>query len=230
MVPENLTEEKHRQLERLNDVFLEENTKLNLSAFRTKELSWTGNILDSLAFLQSPCPRLLAHGAQVLDIGTGGGFPLLPLAICLPEQKFFGMDSTQKKLEAIQSMVTRLKIPNITLMCGRAEELGRDLHHREQYDMVTARALAPLNVLLEYCSPFVRVGGYIVAWKSMNVEQEVHESLLSRAELSCHLNDQYEYDLGEHFGRRQLLLFEKGAKTDDTYPRDIGIPKKKPLL
>ena len=167
---------------------------------------------------------------KILDIGTGGGFPLLPLAICLPEISFTGLDATQKKIDAIKRIAEKLELKNVNFVCGRSEELGKQDEFREQYDIVTARALAPLNVLIEYAAPFVRQKGHIIAWKSMTIDQELKDSLLARAELSSHLKRHYEYELPSDFGKRQLLIFDKTSKTSSKYPRDIGIPKKTPLL
>ncbi|MFA7681877.1 MAG: 16S rRNA (guanine(527)-N(7))-methyltransferase RsmG [Candidatus Peribacteraceae bacterium] len=250
-----------QQLERLNEVFLQENQKLNLSAFRTQENSWIGNVLDSLAMVET---GLLAPGPQnpsipphaefaptpfpspvtgveknnnnekpqlhILDLGTGGGFPLLPLALCYPQHSFVGMDATQKKIAAVERIAQEMHIPNVSLVTGRAEELGRDPKHREQYDLVLSRAVAPINVLLEYCVPFVKVGGHIVLWKSTKIEQELKDSLLSRAELSCQLETQHEYELSEKWGKRKLVILRKRFATKEKYPREVGVPKKKPLL
>ena len=172
----------------------------------------------------------LSDGSRILDLGTGGGFPLLPLALCLPTYEFVGIDSTQKKIDATSRIIKKLEIKNVSLVCGRTEELGRSADLREQFDIVTARALASLNTLLEYSAPFTKDKGHIVAWKSLNIEQEMQDSLLARAELSCHLKGAHEYELPEGWGKRQLLVFEKTSKTNKKYPRDIGIPKKNPLL
>ena len=167
---------------------------------------------------------------KILDLGTGGGFPLLPLALSLPAVRHFGLDSTQKKIDAVQRIIDAMNIPNVTLLCGRAEELGRDPQHREQYDIVTVRGLAALNTLLEYASSFVKPGGYIICWKSMKIEQELKDSLLARAELSCQLKTQHRYSLPEKWGERQLLVFVKRGPLNTKYPRAVGMPKKKPLL
>lgn len=213
------------------NVFLEENTKLNLSAFRTEEQCWIGNILDSLPAVEHLSPMSNPHSPiTILDLGTGGGFPLLPLALLLPQSHWTGMDSIQKKIDAIQRIVDAMGMKNVDLICGRAEELGRDPEHREQYDVVTARAVAPLNVLLEYAAPLVKVGGKILCWKSLQIEQELQESLLARAELSCQLAEKVEYELPGDWGKRQILVFEKRHKTDKKYPRETGMPKKSPLL
>ena len=232
-----ITEAVQRRLKELRDCFLLENEKLNLSAFRTTETCWIGNILDSLAALEVDAFRNLSTTSYplplppaILDLGTGGGFPLLPLALSLTQCSFVGMDSVQKKIAAVQRIIDAIKIPNARLVCGRSEELGRDSAHREQYNIVLCRAVCELNVLLELAAPFAKVGGTILCWKSMNIEQELKDSLLARADLSCQMQDPYVYDLGGTWGKRQILIFTKRAKTTEKYPRAIGIPKKNPLL
>jgi len=168
-------------------------------------------------------------GEQIFDLGTGGGFPLLPLAICLPEAQLTGLDSTQKKIAAVERIAKELDLENLNLIAGRAEELGRDPAHREQYDLVLSRAVAELNVLLELCAPLCKVGGEIVLWKSMKIDKELEDSLMARAELTCHLIGQHEYELGGKFGKRQLLVFEKTSPTKEKYPRKVGEPKKNPI-
>ena len=231
--------EHEPKLRHLNKIFLEENQKLNLSAFREEEQSWIGNIEDSLAILDvlpfsTPQPPGAegggdGNGGKILDIGTGGGFPLLPLAICLPGSKLTGLDSTQKKISAVERISDKLNLTNVNLVSGRAEELGRDPNHREQYDLVLARAVAESNTLLELCAPFAKVKGKIIFWKSMKIDKELEDSLIARAELTCHLVDQYKYELPDPFGKRQLLIFEKTSPTSEKYPRKVGEPKKKPL-
>lgn len=176
------------------------------------------------------CTEIEQSTKKILDLGTGGGFPLLPLAICLPSSSFVGMDATQKKITAVQRIIDELKIANVRLVCGRSEELAREQAHREQYDVVLTRALAPLNILLELAAPFAKTGGYVLCWKSLNIDQELKDALLARSELSCQMENPYVYDLGGTWGKRQILVFRKRAKTKEKYPRAVGEPKRKPLL
>lgn len=232
-----------KQLAELTKAFLEENAKMNLSAHRTKEAVWMGNVMDSLSSIQA-LKQFSIFNSQfsILDLGTGGGFPLLPLAITLPEHRFTGLDSVRKKMDAVEHIVNTMKLPNITLITGRAEELGHDPSHRENYDIVTARAVAETSILLEYCAPFLKVGGLILLWKSMNIAEEI--SSASRAESTLHLHKKIPiiYDLGDDWpasrsppkadkgwGKRQILIYEKTKSTSEEYPRPVGAAKKHPL-
>ena len=225
MVPAEHSDSLHR----LTEAFLTENAKLNLSAFRTEEDCWQGNVLDSLAALDLPEVCALPAGSRAVDLGTGGGFPLLPLALCMPSFAWFGIDATQKKIDAVGRIAAAIGLRNVTLLCGRTEELARDPRYREGFDLVTARAIAPLNTLIEYAAPFARTGGLVIAWKSMTIEEELQDSLLARAELSCHLERTHQYALSSAFGSRQLLIFRKTSRTPAKYPRETGVPKKHPI-
>ena len=222
-----INESKLRELVR---VFLEENKKLNLSAFRTEEHCYVGNVLDSLSFLEALDN---IHGLNapetLLDIGTGGGFPLLPLAICLPKTHCSGIDATKKKIDAVQRIVTSLGLTNVGLFAQRLEDKARDKNFREKFDVVTARAVAPLSVLLEYAVPFLKVGGFCAFWKSSKVADELAESVRAQKALSVQFAGTYEYELSSDFGKRLIVFFKKLKETSREYPRKVGIPKSSPL-
>jgi len=220
--------ELEERLKHLRDVFLAENENINLTALRTPDLCWHGNILDSLAF-QNIEGKLPAF-SSVIDIGTGGGFPLLPLSLLYPTVRFTGLDSIGKKIAAIGRITEALKITNVDLIAERAEVLGQNKKHREQYDIVTSRAVAPLNILLEFASPLAKQNGHIVLWKSMNIEQELKDSEKAQRLLHCPLVFAQEYTLEKDFGTRQLLVFRKGLPLPKMYPREVGEPKKEPLM
>lgn len=254
-----LSADLEQQLRALMRVFLEENSNLNLSAMRTEESCWPGNILDSLAFLDLIDQELLPAPRSLIDIGTGGGFPLLPLAITLKMTECTGLDSTAKKIEAIKRIVQAMQLPNVTLIADKAEVIGQEPMHRERYDAVTSRAVAPLATLLEYTVPLAAIGGCVVLWKSMHIDDELRASAGAQTQLHCRLEYTHKYTLGgdwpanrsavpiddssahlrqgyggqpslrEGWGERQLLVFRKTEATPMEYPRMIGEPKKKPL-
>lgn len=218
------------RLRQLCETFLVENKKLNLSAFRSPEHCWVGNVLDSVALLQATDVQPdLRKIHSLLDIGTGGGFPLLPLALCLPEVACTGMDATQKKIDAVGRIVEAVGISNVTLKCGRVESFAHNAELRETFDFVTARAVAPLSVLLEYSVSFLKVGGLCAFWKSTKVADELAMSATAQKLLSAPFAGTYTYALPEHWGERTIVFFKKTAATDKDYPRRTGVPKQKPL-
>ncbi len=221
------------RLKQLLRVFLSKNRQLNLSAFRQEEQCWIGNILDALAFTDI-APSLLGENWReqkltIADVGTGGGFPLLPLAIVLPASRFIGIDAVRKKIEAVKEMVGELELSNVELLCARAEEAGRQLALRGKCDLVLSRAVAPVAVLLEYAMPLLKIRGRAVFWKSVHIADELTQSTAAHTVLAAHLSDRYTYTLPKGWGERQLIVFTKQQPTADEYPRRPGMPKQRPL-
>ena len=125
--------------------------------------------------------------------------------------------------------MSTLQLPNVRLVCGRTEELAHQPEYRETVDLVTARALAPLPVLLEYAVPFLRVGGFCAFWKSSKIADELQSSLTAQKLLGVSFAGTYEYELSAEFGKRLILFFRKNKSTPKDYPRQTGMPKAKPL-
>ncbi len=223
----DLSPDLRQQLERLRDRVLDENTRINLTALRDSEKCWIGNVLDSLPLLE--IMDKLGSPKRFIDVGTGGGFPLLPLALAMPEARWTGLDSTGKKIEAIRRIAKDVGITNLDLVIARAEDAARNPAHREKYDVVTARAVADLSVLLEWTTPFVRMGGFTVLWKSMKADEEIALSAKAQHELHAPFAFSHAYTLPGDFGERQLLVFRKGAATPKLYPRPTGVASKLPL-
>src|SRR3989344_2678155 len=221
-----ISKDQERRLRELVAAFLTENQKINLSAYREEEQCWIGNILDAIGGIGE---KEFGDGMRVLDLGTGGGFPLLPLAILFPSASFTGLDATKKKIEAVRRIANHLNLTNVDLLIGRAEELGREPHLREQFDVVLSRAVAPLATLLEIMSPFARGGGRVFCYKSLTIDEELLQSIQARMQLKTRLTDRREYALPDGWGRRQLLIFQKTAALTNEFPREVGIPKKMPL-
>ena len=219
--------------QRLRDLvaaFLAENAKLNLSAFRSPEHCWVGNILDSISLLQA-LDRYpdLKNITSIADIGTGGGFPLLPLALCLPAVQCTGIDATQKKIDAVARIVEACSMKNVRLLCGRLESLAHSGEYREQFDLVTARAVAPLAVLLEYGVPLLKPNGLCAFWKSTKVAAELADTVRAQDVLRCRYIGDFTYTLPDNWGDRTIVFFKKIGPTSPEYPRRTGIPKQKPL-
>lgn len=220
---------EENQLHRLVRVFLEENKNLNLSAFRTEEHCWIGNVLDSIALLDAFRTLGFRFESSLIDLGTGGGFPLLPLAIAAPDVRCIGIDSIAKKIDAIGRIVVAMGLSNIDLVCGRIEDLAHQETLRASADLVTARAVAPIAVLLEYAVPLLKVGGLCAFWKSTKVADELATSAHAQKLLHASFAGTYEYELSGGFGKRLIVFFRKTAATPAEYPRKTGEPKGKPL-
>lgn len=167
-------------------------------------------------------------GDSVLDIGTGGGIPGLVLAVEKPEVRFVLLDSTKKKLDAVKDVADELGLENVEVAWGRCEALAHEGGFREKFDVVTARALAPLPVLLEYAAGFLKEGGVFYAWKSSDYLDELKDSEIAQETLGMTFEDAYEYELpgGEP---RSLLKFIKVGRLNAKYPRKVGMPSKSPL-
>jgi 16S rRNA (guanine527-N7)-methyltransferase len=178
-----------------------------------------------------PCIQEEAKGSplSIIDVGTGGGFPLLPLALALPSIRFLGIDATRKKTDAVERIRIACDIANATLTCGRVEERAHEESLRATFDIVTARAVAELAPLLELTAPFARTGGLIILWKSMTIADELTRAATAFRLLGARMERAISYTLPEGFGSRQLLLIRKLSATPKEYPRGVGIPKKSPL-
>ncbi|MGE3278226.1 MAG: 16S rRNA (guanine(527)-N(7))-methyltransferase RsmG [Candidatus Altimarinota bacterium] len=216
-----------QQLEHLADLFLDWNSKLNLSAIRDREGVLLKHIVDSLLILPF---HFIQPGQKVLDMGTGGGFPGLALAIAYPEADFTLVDATEKKIKAVSSMAQSLGLKNVRCLSGRAEEMGQDRKYREQYDLVVARALAHFSTLLEYCLPFVKVGGHFIAYQGPELIDEWKNYQNVAALLSARILQCEEALLPLDEAKRCFIVVEKTKPLSSAYPRRVGVPKKTPLL
>lgn len=202
--------------------YLEEvNQHLNLTAVRETEAIWHRHILDSLQLLE----WIKADPDQrALDLGSGGGLPGIPLAICRPDVAWVLVDSVQKKARFLESCAGRLGLNQVTVRSDRAEVLGQDPAFREQFHLLTARAVARLPTLLELTVPLLRVRGRFLAMKGAQAGQEVTESRRAMERLHVRLQHERPTEAGGC-----LLVFKKTEPTPGKYPRAIGIPVKEPL-
>lgn len=213
------------------DVFyrhlLEVNKVMNLTAITEMEDVVIKHFMDSISILQYAS---FEPGQKIIDVGTGAGFPGVPLAIMLPEIQFTLMDSLNKRLKFIEESAELCGLSNITTVHSRAEDLGQNPEHREKYDICVSRAVANLSTLLEYCVPLVRIHGKFISFKSRLAEDELQNAEHAVKTLGCQLNNQIDFSLkGNESYERTFLIFEKTKNTPKRYPRQAGTPKKKPL-
>ena len=182
------------------------------------------HFVDSLAALKLP---ELKENALCADIGTGAGFPGVPLAIARPDLKIALVDSLMKRLVFLDELKEKIGLSNVYTVHGRSEDLGRDKTMRGKFDCVFSRAVARLNVLAEYDLPFVKVGGTMLAWKGPAFTEEVAEAEKALKVLGGRIENIYTADVEDrqHF----LIAIRKEKETPAAYPRQAGLPKKKPL-
>ncbi len=167
--------------------------------------------------------------SRLLDIGSGGGLPGVPLAIMFPELHVTLVDSVEKKMRAVKEIAEKIGLTNINTFSMRAEALGHDPVFREAYDIVTARAVSALPTLLEYALPFVKVGGHFIAYKGSEYEKELNVSLTALQKLGGSFERAITYDLPDGKGHHVYLIFKKTCSTPREYPRRVGMPEKRPL-
>jgi 16S rRNA (guanine527-N7)-methyltransferase len=208
------------------DLMLQMNEQINLTAITDYREALYKHIFDSLMILNL---SEFGAAASILDIGSGAGFPGIPLAICFPEKKIVSLDSTQKKILFQQQVCQELEITNLQPVWGRAEEYGRDHDYRERFDLVTARAVSALNILLELAIPFCKIEKHAVFYKGKEIQDELAAAQASQQVLSASPPRIIDYRLPENRGDRTLVIFQKLAATPDQYPRKSGLPQKRPL-
>jgi 16S rRNA (guanine527-N7)-methyltransferase len=202
------------------------NNRINLTAIRDVEGIRTKHFLDSFTCLMAWRDR---PPSSLIDIGSGAGFPGIPLKILYPNLRLTLVDSVGKKVEFCRHIVQVLGMEKVELVTARAEELGQNAAHRERYDWATARAVANLNILVEYLLPLVRVGGGILAQKGESGPAEAHAAQGPARLLGGRLRQLVRLALPGVVEERYLIIFDKVAATPPNYPRRVGVPSKTPL-
>ena len=221
-----LSPKQAQQFEQYHQVLEEWGKQMNLTTITDHDDVIIRHFLDSLSLVEVIG---FDDGDKLIDVGTGAGFPGLALAIAFPNIHVTLMDSVQKKLKFLQAVIDELALDNVEILHMRAEDAGNHPDHREQYDIVTARAVALLPVLLEYTMPLAKVGGFVVAMKGESAEREVEESKRALFVLKGDAKPVAEIQLPSIERTHFLVTIEKMEKTPSNYPRQAGTPKKKPI-
>ena len=219
-----LTEEQIQQFIKYYEMLVEKNKVMNLTAITEFDEVIEKHFLDSLSLIKV---YDLERDISVLDMGTGAGFPGIPLKIAFPGLKVTLADSLNKRILFLQEVIDELHLENIEAVHARAEELGKNKTYREMYDLVVSRAVANLSSLEEYCVPFVKIGGNFISYKSGEIEEEVANAKNATFLLGGKVKDVYKFDLYEQ--KRSFVIIEKMKGTPKTYPRKAGTPTKTPL-
>lgn len=208
------------------EMLKEWNEKINITSITDDIEIDQKHFLDSL----TPLKTTLFNGKKtIIDIGTGGGFPGIPLKIANPDLDVLLLDSLNKRITFLNEVINELELENIEALHGRAEELSRKLLYREKYDICVSRAVASLNTLSEYCLPFVKVGGHFVSMKGPEVEEELKISNNAIKLLGGKVADTIYVQIPETDIVHSLIVIEKITKTPTKYPRGGGKPRKNPL-
>jgi len=222
----DLSQKQIEQFMTYKDVLLEWNQKMNLTAIEDEKEIIIKHFLDSISCVKSGA--LLSEG-KVIDVGTGAGFPGIPLKIISPNIQLTLLDSLNKRIGFLKEVGNQLGINDIEYVHGRAEDEGQNKDHREKYDFAVARAVAPLNVLLEYCLPFVKVGGHFICQKGNKLNEELEESKAALRVLGGEVITQIEVPLPFSDISHSIVLIRKIKQTSTKYPRKAGKPSKEPI-
>ena len=221
-----LSDQQKKQFDRYFELLVEWNEKINLTAITDKEEVYLKHFYDSIApILQGLIPN---ETIKLLDIGAGAGFPSLPMKILYPQLGVTIIDSLNKRINFLQLLAQELDLDGVHFYHGRAEDLAQDKNFRAQYDFVTARAVARMQVLSELTIPYLKVGGKLLALKASNAPEELLEAKNALNLLFSKVEDNLSYAL-PNGDPRYITVVEKKKETPNKYPRKAGMPNKRPL-
>lgn len=222
----DLSDKQLEQFQIFYDYMIEMNQVMNLTSITEEDEVILKHFYDSMSVVKH---YDFNQGEYVIDVGTGAGFPGIPLAILLPGIQFTLMDSLNKRITFLKNVVEKCGLKNVECIHSRAEELAKNEKYREKYDICVSRAVANLSILLEYCIPFIKKGGKFISYKSISSEEELSASKNAQNKLCCKLKNNISFELPDTDNKRNFLIFEKFDLTASKYPRNNGIPRKKPL-
>ena len=206
------------------NLLIEWNEKMNLTAITEPDEIILKHFIDSITILKE-----LEDGSKLVDVGTGAGFPGIPLSIMNPTLKITLVDSLNKRLIFLQEVVNKLKLENIEIVHARAEEFGQNKKYREQFDIATSRAVANLSTLSEYLIPLVKIGGKVISMKAAEAKQELNEAKKAIEVLGGTVEKVDEFNLPQSDIGRTVIIIRKNKITPNKYPRKPGTPSKEPI-
>ena len=212
--------------QKYKEILVEWNQKMNLTGIEDEKEVFIKHFLDSISAVSK---GYIKNGMSLIDVGTGAGFPGMPLRISLPDLKVTLLDSLNKRINFLQEVANQIDIDDIEFIHGRAEDFGKDENYRECFDIATARAVAGLPALMEFCVPFVKVGGHFVCLKGPNANLELEESKKAMEVLGIEYIEKIDIKLPEIDLDHNILVFKKVKNTPSKYPRKVGKVTKNPI-
>ncbi|AKA71257.1 16S rRNA (guanine(527)-N(7))-methyltransferase RsmG [Clostridium scatologenes] len=219
-------EDTYNKFNQYKDMIKDWNEKINLTAIVDDEQIFKKHFIDCIKIFKfSP----LKEAKNVIDIGTGAGFPGIPIKIMKQELDLILLDSLNKRVNFLNEVVSKIKLNNVETIHGRAEDFSRQPKYREQVDIAVSRAVANLAVLSELCIPYVKVGGYFVAMKGPSVDDEIKEGKRAISILGGKIDDVIKINIEDSDLDHNLVIIEKIKETPKAYPRKAGTASKKPL-
>ena len=213
-------------LKTYREILVDWNQKMNLTGIEEEREVFIKHFLDSISAVSN---GYIKYGISLIDVGTGAGFPGLPLKICLRDIKLTLLDSLNKRINFLQEVSNTVNLEDVEFIHGRAEDFGKDSKYREQFDVATARAVAGLPILMEFCVPFVKLGGYFVCLKGPNANLELEESQKAMEVLGLEFIEKIDIELPNEELKHNILVFKKVKNTPEKYPRKAGKPAKSPI-
>jgi len=216
--------EQIEQFYKYMNLLIEWNEKMNLTAITEPKEIILKHFIDSLTIL-----KYIDDNSKLVDVGTGAGFPGVPLSIMNPTLKITLVDSLNKRLIFLQEVVKELNLKNIEIVHARAEEFGQNKNYREKFDIATSRAVANLATLSEYLVPLVKIGGKIISMKASNAKEEINDAQKAIEVLGGKIEKIEEFDLPESDIGRTIIIIDKNRCTPAIYPRKAGTPAKEPI-
>lgn len=223
-----LTDQQKQQFKLYFKFLIEVNKNVNLTRITEENEVYLKHFYDSITPLLF-FSEVFTQNSTLCDVGAGAGFPSIPLKILRPDLKVTIVDSLAKRLTFLKELVVKLNLTDVELVHGRAEDVGQNKLYREKFDLVTARAVAKMSVLSEYCLPLVKKGGYFIALKGPKAGTELDEGKAAIATLGGKLVQDTELTLPETSEERTLVLVKKVKETPKKYPRQAGTPRRKPI-
>lgn len=221
-----LDENQKKQFTDFYEYLVEKNKVMNLTGITEFQEVLIKHFLDSLACVKAVD---MSRIKRIMDIGTGAGFPGVPLKIAFPHLEACLLDSLKKRVNFLEETFQMLKLENITAIHGRAEEYAKNKQYRDTYDLCVSRAVSNLATLSEYCLPYVKTGGYFISYKSGTVQEEVEQAQKAVKILGGKIQDVVYFQLPDSEIQRSLVVIEKIKATPGRYPRKAGTPLKEPL-